>query len=67
MFVGCSAFIPMVAEKESASDDEANRDSFECERETRLVIQGTSIEAGIQRNGYWQRCMRAKGYTIRPK
>jgi len=63
LLVGCA---PMIWDKSDATQDDYNRDSYECEKDARQSgYYGGGIAGSIEMRNFFKRCMTAKGYTLR--
>jgi hypothetical protein len=63
----CGCADPPVWSKPGATQADFNRDSYECERDTRMAAAsfGTGVVASIQAQDFMGRCMVAHGYAQR--
>jgi hypothetical protein len=61
-----SACAPMIWDKAGGTQDEYNKDSYDCEKDARQSgYFGGGIGGAINMRQFFQKCMVAHGYTLR--
>lgn len=60
---GCAT--PMVWDKNGATQDDYNKDSYECEKDARQSgYYGSGIAGAINLKEFFKKCMVSKGYVL---
>jgi hypothetical protein len=63
LLAGCA---PMIWDKSGATQNDYNKDSYDCEKDARQSgYYGGGIAGGLEMKEFFKRCMVSKGYSLR--
>lgn len=64
MFSGCAT--PMIWDKPGGTQQQYNKDSYDCEKDARQSgYFGRGFAGELEMRDFFKRCMTSKGYTLR--